>query len=135
LKNNRLEELFDEACEDHSSTNLDGNGYEARMRLGIKISKEKINKKIKIYDYSRGGNYYLEMKEDQLKKLNKLGWTKGVLTLTLEKYKHKLETIKRSIAREVNGNNSVKRMHYYKEARQQVLNKYYKLTQLLTKTN
>ena len=129
----RLEQLYQEACKDQGSTNLDGTGYKARMRLGIKISKENISKQVIIYDYSSGGNYYVEMKEEHLSTINKLGWTNGVLTLTLDKYKNKLETIKKSIARELNGNNSSKRLHYYKEARQQVLNKYYKITQKLTK--
>ena len=133
MNDKRLQEVFNEACKDQGATKLDGKGYEARMRLGIKISKENMNNKVKIYDYSSGGNYYVEMKESQLSTLNKLGWLGGVLTLTLDKYKIKLETIKKSIARELNGNKSTKRLQYYKEARKQVLNKYYKLTQKLNK--
>ena len=129
----RLEELYKAASMDQGSTNLDGTGYKARMRLGVKISKDTLSKEVKIYDYSSGGNYYVEMKEEHLSTLNKLGWTNGVLKLTLDKYKNKLETIKKSIARELNGNNSSKRLNYYKEARQQVLKKYYRITQKLTK--
>ncbi len=133
MNDKRLQEVFNEACKDQGATKLDGKGYEARMRLGIKISKENMNNKVKIYDYSSGGNYYVEMKESQLSTLNKLGWLSGVLTITLDKYKLKLETIKKSIARELNANRSNKKLHYYKEARKQVLIKYYKLTQKLNK--
>jgi hypothetical protein len=133
LTDKRLQEIFKEACQDSGSSNLDECGFEARMRLGIKISKENINNEIKIYDYSSGGNYYIEMKKNQLYMINKKGWTKGVITLTLDKYKNKLEKIKTSITKELNGNRRNKRLHYYKEARQQVLNKYYKLTQKLNK--
>jgi hypothetical protein len=63
--------------------------------------------------------------------IDREGWTRGVLMITLDKYKSKLDRIKNSISRELNGNNSKKRLNYFKEARQQILNKYYKITQKL----
>ena len=61
----------------------------------------------------------------------KEGWVRGVHMLTLQKYKDKLERIKNSISKEVNGGNSKKKLNYFKEARQQILNKYFKITQKL----
>ena len=74
----------------------------------------------------------IENDSDQML-IDKEGWLHGVFKLTLEKYKIKLDRIKLGISSELNGNKSNKRLTFYKEARQQILNKYYKVTQKLTK--
>ena len=51
--------------------------------------------------------------------------------MTLSKYKSKLDRIKDSIAREINSSNSQKRLKFFKETREQILKKYFKLTQKL----
>jgi len=59
------------------------------------------------------------------------GFKNAVIDLTLTKYKEKLERIKESVSNEMNGNQSPKRLRILKESREQILNKYYKLTQKL----
>ena len=103
------------------------------MRLGIKITRDIESGEIIIYDHSQGGNYYVKMNESDQMLIDKDGWLHGVFKLTLEKYKIKLDRIKLGISSELNGNKSNKRLNFYKEARQQILNKYYKVTQKLTK--
>ena len=49
----------------------------------------------------------------------------------LKNVKEKLERVKHGIAQEMNGNQSPKRLRVLKETREQLLNKYYKLTQKL----
>ena len=133
LNSDRLKEIFDEALSDVGSSNLNGKGYEARMRLGIKITRDLESGEIIIYDHSQGGNYYVKMNDSDQMLIDKEGWLHGVFKLTLEKYKIKLDRIKLGISSELNGNKSNKRLTFYKEARQQILNKYYKVTQKLTK--
>ena len=108
---------------------MHGSGYEAYMKLGIKISRDLETNDIKLYDHSAGGNYYVEMGDQDKQIILDEGWSVGVLKITLDKYKDKLERIKKSISKELNGNNSKKRLNYFKESRQQILNKYYKIIQ------
>ncbi len=57
------------------------------------------------------------------------GWKDAVIQITLEKYKERLEKVKESISKEMNANQSPKRLRLLKEMREQILKKYYKLTQ------
>ena len=52
MNSDRLKEIFDEALSDVGSSNLNGKGYEARMRLGIKITRDLESGEIIIYDLS-----------------------------------------------------------------------------------
>ena len=131
MNSDRLKEIFEESLTDSGSVNLSGKGYEARMRLGIKISRDNESGDIMLYDHTSGGNYYVEMREEDQVIIEKEGWLRGVFIITLDKYKGKLERIKQGISTELNGNNSKKRLNFYKEARKQILNKYYKVTQKL----
>ena len=131
MNSDRLQEIFEESLNDSGSVNLSGKGYEARMRLGIKISRDKESGDIILYDHTSGGNYYVEMREEDQVIMESEGWLRGVFIITLDKYKGKLERIKQGISTELNGNNSKKRLNFYKEARKQILNKYYKVTQKL----
>jgi len=80
-------------------------------------------------------NYYVEIDKSLYSLFIKKGWLGAVIDITLSKYKEKLERIKESIAREMNGNQSPKRLRVLKEMREQILNKYYKLTQKLNKND
>ena len=131
MNSDRLQEIFEESLTDSGSVNLSGKGYEARMRLGIKISRDMESGDIILYDHTSGGNYYVEMREEDQVIMESEGWLRGVFIITLDKYKGKLERIKQGISTELNGNNSKKRLNFYKEARKQILNKYYKVTQKL----
>lgn len=127
--NTILNNIFSEASKDYGTTEMHGSGYEAYMKLGIKISRDSETNDIKLYDHSAGGNYYVEMGDQDKQLILDEGWSVGVLKITLDKYKEKLERIKKSISKELNGNNSKKRLNYFKESRQQILNKYYKIIQ------
>lgn len=131
MNSDRLQEIFEESLNDSGSVNLSGRGYQARMRLGIKISRDNESGYIMLYDHTSGGNYYVEMREEDQVIMESEGWLRGVFVITLDKYKSKLERIKQGISVELNGNNSKKRLNFYKEARKQILNKYYKVTQKL----
>jgi hypothetical protein len=112
---------------------VDGDGYEARVYLGVKITKDNATGEIKIYDPQKSANYYVEIDKDLYSFFVNKGWTGAVIELTLEKYKDKLERVKQSMAREMNSGQSPKRLRILKETREHILRKYYKLTQKLNK--
>jgi len=135
LNTNDLEKVFKQARSEYGSVNIDGDGYQACVYLGVKITKDDMTGEIKIYDPQKSVNYYVEIDKSLYSLFIKKGWLGAVIDITLSKYKEKLERIKESIAREMNGNQSPKRLRVLKEMREQILNKYYKLTQKLNKND
>lgn len=126
---NTLEEVFKQARLEQGGVKLDGLGYKATIFLGVKISKDNNTGEIKIYDPRKSVNYYVEIEKEEYKVFKHNGWRKAVVDITLKKYKEKLDKVKDGIAREMNANRSPKRLRMLKEAREQILRKYYKLTQ------
>ena len=57
-----MHEIFQEAVNDYGSADLSDKGYEARMRLGIKIIRDLETDEVMIYDHSRA-DYYVEMND------------------------------------------------------------------------
>jgi len=135
LNTNDLEKVFKQARSEYGSVNIDGEGYQACVYLGVKITKDDMTGEIKIYDPQKSVNYYVEIDKSLYSLFINKGWLGAVIDITLSKYKEKLERIKESIAREMNGNQSPKRLRVLKEMREQILKKYYKLTQKLNKND
>ena len=132
---NDLEKVFKQARSEYGSVNIDGDGYQACVYLGVKITKDDMTGEIKIYDPQKSVNYYVEIDKGLYSLFINKGWLGAVIDITLSKYKEKLERIKESIAGEMNGNQSPKRLRVLKEMREQILKKYYKLTQKLNKND
>lgn len=126
-----LDEIFNEACSDYASVHLIGDGYESCIYLGVKIIRDDETGEVKIFDPQKSTNYYVEIDPEGYMFFQERGWRKAVIQMTLSKYKSKLERIKDSIAREINSSNSQKRLKFFKETREQILKKYFKLTQKL----
>ncbi len=135
MNTNDLEKVFKQARSEYGSVNIDGDGYQACVYLGVKITKDDMTEEIKIYDPQKSVNYYVEIDKGLYSLFINKGWLGAVIDITLSKYKEKLERIKESIAREMNGNQSPKRLRVLKEMREQILKKYYKLTQKLNKND
>jgi len=135
LNTNDLEKVFKQARSEYGSVNIDGDGYQACVYLGVKITKDDMTEEIKIYVPQKSVNYYVEIDKSLYSLFINKGWLGAVIDITLSKYKEKLERIKESIAREMNGNQSPKRLRVLKEMREQILKKYYKLTQKLNKND
>ncbi len=129
MKCKDLQEVFDQAIKIQGCINLDGKGYQACIYLGVKISRDDLTKQVKIYDPQKSLNYYVEVDKGLYKLFLDKGWKDAVIQITLEKYKQKLEKVKESISKEMNANQSPKRLRLLKEMREQILKKYYKLTQ------
>ncbi len=121
--------MFDQAKRTHGCVNIDGSGYQAYIYLGVKITRDDLTEEIIIYDPQKSIHYYVEIEKYLYKLFLDKGWGGAVIQITLEKYKEKLERIKDGISKEMNGNQSPKRLRVLKEMREQILKKYYKLTQ------
>tara|TARA_B100001063_G_scaffold245250_1_gene280394 strand:- start:815 stop:1225 length:411 start_codon:yes stop_codon:yes gene_type:complete len=129
LKCNNLQEVFDQAKHSYGCVNIDGSGYQAYIYLGVKISRDDLTEEIIIYDPQKSIHYYVEIEKYLYDLFLEKGWRDAVIHITLEKYKLKLERIKEGISKEMNGSQSPKRLRVLKEMREQILKKYYKLTQ------
>lgn len=129
--NYKLEDIFHQAMNDYATVDVSGSDYQACIYLGVKITKDNETGEIIIYDPIKSVNYYIEIEKDLYNIFHKKGWKKAVIQITLDKYKEKLERIKTSVANEMNGTQSQKRLKFFKETREMILNKYYKLTQKL----
>ena len=126
-----LHNVYEEAVEDHATTNLDGNEYDARMSYGIKIVRNHEDNSIQIFNTAKGGDYYKELEEDEYNLFFEFGWVVGVCKLALVKYKERLDVIETKMKDEINGRNNSKYIGFLKDTRKRTLNKYYKITQKL----
>jgi len=129
--NTKLEKVFKQAQVDYATVDVSARGYGAYIYLGVKITRDDETGEIIIYDPSKSVNYYIEIEKDLYELFYEKGWKDAVIEITLKKYKERLERIKSSISAEMNGNQSQKRLRFFKETREMILKKYYKLTQKL----
>lgn len=129
-----LEEVYQQAEDDHVAISLDGRGYESRMIYGIKIVRDNMTKQVQILNTMIGGNYYSNITEKDYETFLKKGWRYGVYVLSLSNYRTKLDLIERKIQKELTGRKSQKQLGILKTKREQVLLKYselnYKLNQI-----
>ena len=98
MNTNDLEKVFKQARSEYGSVNIDGDGYQACVYLGVKITKDDMTEEIKIYDPQKSVNYYVEIDKGLYSLFINKGWLGAVIDITLSKYKEKLERIKESIA-------------------------------------
>ena len=126
-------EIFNQASRDHSAVRMDGGGYEGFISYGIKITKDNHNK-VTIFNTNKG-EYYEEISDDEYDIFKERGWLCGIYTLSLSSYKRKLDGIKRRITDEVNGRRRKKVLVSLKQERDIFSSKYFKVNQLLIKSN
>ena len=126
---NELEKIFEEAKKSYEAVNLNWPGYEARMKLGVKISRDDETGEIIIYDPVKGGDQYIEMQPEQYQLFFDHGWDEAIKSITLDKYKKNLNRLTQNIKKEMNSltpNN--KNLQSFKDSRAYILKKYYRLT-------
>jgi hypothetical protein len=127
-------EIFSQAERDHSAVRMDGAGYEGFISYGIKIIKEHHNNKVTILNTNKG-EYYEEISDDEYNIFKEGGWLCGIYTLSLSSYKRKLDEIADRITEEINGRRRKKFLMSLREERDIFTSKYFKVNQLLIKSN
>ena len=105
-----LIDVWNQAKEDCFTANLDGEGYEARILYGCKISKDNDTNMVQLQNTSRGGEWYLQLDPDEIEIFLKMGWRIGIYMLSLSNYRLKLDRIEMLIKMEVNGRKNPKQI-------------------------
>tara|TARA_R110002012_G_scaffold50533_1_gene130666 strand:+ start:319 stop:717 length:399 start_codon:yes stop_codon:yes gene_type:complete len=128
----KLNDIFNQANTDEVSINIDGSGYDARLRQGIKITKEENSHHI---FNTTIGVFYQEISEEQYQMFYEYGWVIGVHKLALINYKRKLKVVEDKMRNEVNTRKNDKHIKTLKKARLSLLESYritsHKLNKLL----
>ena len=131
----KLIDVWNQAKEDCFTANLDGEGYEARILYGCKISKDNDTNMVQLQNTSRGGEWYLQLDPDEIEIFLKMGWRIGIYMLSLSNYRLKLDRIERLIKMEVNGRKNPKQIQSLKSSRQRILERYSKIKNELNQLN
>ena len=127
----KLSDIFNQADTDEVSINIDGMGYEARLRQGIKITKE--GNDVQIFNTTKGSLFYEEITSEQYQTFIEYGWIVGVYRLTLLNYKRRLELIERKMREEVNTRKNDKRIKSMKKIRTSIMIDYRRVTKQINK--
>lgn len=124
---NSLDSIFKEAVEDNMATVLDGHGYDSRMYLGCKITKDKELGDVVIQNIAMGGDYYKDISYDEEMVFITKGWRYGVYNLCLNTYLKKLGDIENKIKYEMNNKQNPKKIKHLKNHRERLLKKHSKI--------
>lgn len=127
----KLTDIFNQADNDEVSINIDGLGYEARLRQGIKITRE--GHDVQIFNTTKGGLFYDEITSAQYQTFLEYGWVIGVYRLTLVNYRNKLELIEKKMKQEVNTRKNDKHIKSMKKIRTSILIDYRRITKQINK--
>ena len=126
----KLNDIFNQANTDEVSINIDGSGYDARLRQGIKITKEENSHHI---FNTTIGVFYQEISEEQYQMFYEYGWVIGVHKLALINYKRKLKVVENKMRNEVNTRKNDKHIKTLKKARLSLLESYRRTSHKLNK--
>lgn len=122
-----LKEIWEVAKKDSFANNLDGKGYEARVMYGTKIVYDHATDHVTIYNTAKGGDFYEQVRANQLSYFLSRGWRLGVYQVAIDTCSEKLEKIEQKIKNEMNGRKNPKQIQSLKKSRQRVINQYSKL--------
>tara|TARA_R110002050_G_scaffold283256_1_gene431569 strand:+ start:816 stop:1214 length:399 start_codon:yes stop_codon:yes gene_type:complete len=126
-----MDEVFEESLDDGFAGNLDGEGYQARIVYGAKISRDNETGEIEIYNVTRGGEMYLPLSDYEKEYFLEKGWRYGVYMMFLHNNRLKLDVIERSIRMEVNTVNNAAALKGLRSKRNKILEKYNNVNNLL----
>ena len=129
-----LEDVFNQALADDSCGCLNGEGYQAKISLGVKILRDDETKKVQILNTSYG-EYYREISTEEYKYFTDKGWTHGIYYVSLSNFRRKLSLIDRKIQIEMNGKCNAKQIDKLKSNRERQLLKYSEISNKLNELN
>jgi hypothetical protein len=130
-----LEEIFNEAVEHKATAIINGDGYEARLLYGIRISRDNKTQEIVIEDSTSSGDYYRELNDEDYQLFLDNSWKYGVYVLSLNNLRRKLDLIEIKIGDEISSRNNEKYIKQQIQSRDNVLNRYATINNKLTKLN
>jgi len=119
-----IEDVFNEASNDTYAGNLNGDGYEARVLYGVKISRDNESGHIDLFDTSCGHDYYERLSQYFINFFLEKGWRYGCYVVYLSNKRRNLDDLERKIKTEVNGLNRASEMNRLKKRRDKIISKY-----------
>ena len=129
-----LNELYNNASRDEYCSALVSPKEKSYMLYGIKIIKDTMTEQIKIYNTTKGGDYYSEITEDEYKVFTEKGWRYGVYVLSLSNYRRKLTIVNNRIQTEIGKRRSnIKNLESLQKSKARILNRYAKFSKKLNK--
>lgn len=126
-----MQKLWEQAENDRFAANLDGVGYQARLVYGTKISRDNNTGEVELFNVAVNGDYYQKLTEKEVNTFLAGGWRYGVYVLSLSNNRTRLDSIEKSIRREVNGEARESTLRNLRARRQNVVEKYNKMNLLL----
>ena len=100
------DQVFEQALEDKFASNVDGRGYEGRISYGTKITRDNITAEVEFFNTTQGGSHYVKLSPSDEHIFYSKGWKYGIYVLYLSNNRAKLESIEKSIRKEVNSTNN-----------------------------
>lgn len=125
------EQVFEQALEDKYASNVDGRGYQGRISYGTKITRDNRTGEVEFFNTTKGGAYYVKLSAQEEGIFYSKGWKYGIYVLYLSNNRVKLESIERSIRKEVNSTNNHATLKSLRGKRDKVLAQYNKVNLLL----
>lgn len=126
-----LKNIFDQSLKDEYSADISTKGCQSMIVYGVKTVRDIKTEVIKVYNTTKGGDYYMEIEEDEYDIFFKNGWRYGVYVLYLNNIRLKLDKVEENIKQEVNGRLSKKAILGWKTNRSILMAKYSKITKKL----
>lgn len=126
-----MQKLWEQAENDKFAANLDGVGYQARLVYGTKISRDNNTGEVELFNVAVNGDYYQKLTEKEVNTFLAGGWRYGVYVLSLSNNRTRLDSIEKSIRREVNGEARESTLRNLRTRRQTIVEKYNKMNLLL----
>jgi ribulose bisphosphate carboxylase small subunit len=124
----KLLDVYRQAETDEVSIKADGQGYEGRVRQGIKITKE--NNIVNIFNTTKGV-FYQEITSEEYETFLEYGWVIGIHKMSLRNKKRKLNLIENKMRSEVNSRKNDKHIKSLKKYRKEILKEYIRITKKL----
>ena len=124
------DELFEQSVEDSFSANVDGDGYQARIAYGTKITKDNITGEVELFNTTKTYYDILLPISDKYIFLTK-GWKYACYVVYLSNNRAKLEGIEKRMRKEVNSTNNHAILKSLRKRRDNILERYNKINQLL----
>lgn len=130
-----LNDIFNDAMEDDFSSHLDTEYVESRLVFGVKITKDRYNSKVEIYNTAKGGDYYEEISTKEYKNFIDKGWRYGVYIISLSNYRRKLDAIDKTIQSYIIQGSTKNALIQAQERRTKIMNRYSKISNKLNLLN
>jgi len=124
MKQYSLQEIYEQAKQDHGSIQTTMSRGESIINMGVKL--QKFPSHIELLNCSKGGDYFQELTENEYEVFFNEGWKRGCVITAMSNCKHKLDLIENKMKIEVNTRKNDKHIQNLKTRRDSILNRYAK---------